>query len=325
MDQESLDVLHTGFRSFYRLIRRFGGVEGQVLLLFAAGLVGFCAIVGLSIDVGQIVFTRTDLQKIADASALAGSQDLPNSTTNATASAGSYASDNGVASTAVTFGSGNTTITVKATRHVDYTFLKVLGLSGTDVSASATAKATQQTITGYSWANVAPFVIWGGAQKNKVAADQSCPYHTCVGKSYTFWSNQWLKDSGTPITPDWTAANSNNFKGDVQHGSGATSNEVGDIFSDGGNGSTVAPAVGSVIVVPLVDTASDGSNLRQFHIAAWLIIQVDPGCDKGGNKPCTGTVLSPATTTPPAGYDSNGSVQPPSTLTYTSTTQGLIS
>jgi Flp pilus assembly protein TadG len=318
-------VLQRRLHFIYRWTERLGGVEGQVLLLFAAGLVGFCGIVGLAVDVGQVVFTRTDLQKIADASALAGSQDLPNSTTNATASAGTYASDNGVASTAVTFGSGNTTITVKATRHVDYTFLKVLGLSGTDVSATATAKATQQTITGYAWANVAPFVIWGGLQKNKVDADQGCPYHTCVGKSYTFWSNQWLKDSGTPIGPDWSAANSNNFKGDVQHGNGATSNEIGDIFSDGGNGSTVAPVVGTTIVVPLVDKASDGSSLRQFHIVAWLMIQVDPGCDKGGNKPCTGKVLSPATTTPPAGYDSSGSVQPPSTLTYTSTTQGLIS
>jgi len=318
-------VLRGWFQRVHRLLGSASGVDGQVLLLFAAGLVGFCGLVGISIDVGRVVFTRTDLQKIADASALAGSQDLPNSTTNATSSAGSYATDNGVAATTVTFGSSNTTITVKATRHVDYTFLKVLGLGGTDVSASATAKATQQTVTGYAWANIAPFVIWGGAQGKPVIADQNCPYHTCVGKSYTFWSNQWLKDSGTPIAPDWTASNSNNFKGDVQHGNGATSNEVGDIFSDGGNGSTVAPVAGSIIVVPLVDKASDGSSLRQFHIAAWLVIQVDPGCNKGGGQPCTGTVLSPATTTPPPGYDSSGTVQPPPGLTYTSTTDGLIS
>jgi Flp pilus assembly protein TadG len=309
-------------------LRRISNEDGQALILFTAGLVLFCGLVGMSIDVGQIVFTRTDVQKIADASALAGSQDLPGSTTNATTSADQYASKNGASSTVVTFGSSNTTITVKATRHVDYTFLKVLGMSGRDVSASATAKTTQINITGYSWAApaVAPFVIWGGKQQKPSPADNisGCTYHTCVGNSYTFWSNQWLKDSGTPIAPDWTAANSNNFKGDVQHGAGAPGAEIGDFFSDGGNGSAVTPVPLSTIVVPVVDKASNGSSSRQFHIVAWVVIQVDPGCNKGGNKPCTGKVLSPATTTPPPGYDGNGSVAPPSSLDYTSTTTRLI-
>lgn len=293
--------------------------------MFAFGLVAFCGLVGMSIDVGQLVYARTDVQKIADAAALAGSQDLPASTVNATNSANTYAGKNGASTTTVAFGAGNSTITVNATRYVNYTFLKVLGLNGHDVSASATAKATVVKITGYQWNAVAPFVIWGGAQQKPVNADKNCPFHTCVGKSYTFWSNQWMHDSGTPIAPDWTAADSNNFKGDVNHGAGAPSNEIGDFFSDGGNGSAVAPADGSIIVVPVVDKAKDGSNLRQFHIAAWVVIKVDVGCVKGGNKPCTGTVLSPATTTPPPGYDGTGSVPPPGGLDYTSTTTRLIS
>src|SRR4029077_1073660 len=121
-----------------------------------------------------------------------------------------------------------------------------------------------------------PFVIWGGKRQKEVHQGDTgpgCTYHTCVGSSYTFWSNQWLKDSGTPLAPDWTASNSNNFKGDVNHGAGAPYNEIGDFFSDGGNGSAVAPAVNSIIVVPLVDKASDGSNNRQFHIVAWLVIK----------------------------------------------------
>jgi Flp pilus assembly protein TadG len=295
-----------------------------VIVLFAAALVVLSGLVGMSIDVGQLVYTKADVQKIADASALAGSQDLP-STANATTSANDYATQNGAATTSISFGSSNTTITVQATRHVDFTFLKVLGFDGRDVSATATAKATHTTITGYAWNAVAPFVIWGGAQQKPVNADKGCDYHTCVGKSYTFWSNQWLKDSGTPVAPDWTAANSNNFKGDVNHGAGAPSNEIGDFFSDGGNGNAVTPKAGDILVIPVVDKASDGSNSRQFHIVAWVMIKVDAGCDKGGNKPCTGTVLNPATTVPPAGYDGNGSVQPPNGLTYTSTDDRLIS
>jgi Flp pilus assembly protein TadG len=299
--------------------------RGQVIVLFAAALVVLCGFVGMSIDVGQLVFTKSDVQKIADASALAGSQDLPASTTNATTSANEYAAKNGASTTAISFGDSNTTITVKATRHVEFTFLKVLGFDGSDVSASATAKATKITVTGYNWNDVAPFVIWGGAQKNPVHADKTCSYHTCVGKSYTFWSNQWLKDSGTPIAPDWTAADSNNFKGDVDHGGGVPSNQIGDFFSDGGNGSAVAPLPGEIIVIPVVDQASYGSSSRQFHIVAWVVIRVDPGCDKGGNQPCKGTVLSPATTTPPNGYVGGGSEQPPDDLSYTSVTNTLIS
>ena len=131
--------------------------------------------------------------------------------------------------------------------------------------------------------------------------------------------------SGNPKAPDWTASGSNNFKGDVNHGAGAPANEIGDFFSDGGNGSAVTPVVGSILVIPVVNTASNGSNSRQFHIVAWVVIKVDAGCNKGGNQPCSGTVQAPATTTPPPGYDGNGSVQPPSTLTYAGTSSSIIS
>ena len=117
--------------------------DGQVLALFAFGLVAFCGLVGMSIDVGQLVYTRTDLQKIADAAALAGSQDLPNAST-ARASADTYVTKNGGAScqpNCATVNAAGDTITVTATRHVSYTFLKVIGLSGADLSATARARA----------------------------------------------------------------------------------------------------------------------------------------------------------------------------------------
>ncbi len=324
----NVDLMRKHMTISERWTKTLGRERGQVLVLFAAGLIGFCGLVGLSVDVGKLVYTKTDLQKLADSAALAGSQDLPQSTVNATASANSYATKNGGATTEIGFSSANTVITVKATRHVDYTFLRVLGLSGHDVSATAGAKANPVTITGYKWSAIAPFVIWGGAQSKPDPKNASCKdaYHTCVGKSYTFWSNSWLKDSGTPTVPDWTAANSNNFKGDVNHGAGDPAfNQIGDFFSDGGNGSAVAPVVGSTIVVPVVNKASNGSSSRQFHIVAWVVIKVDAGCDKGGGTPCTGTVQSPPTTIPPDGYMGGGSVPPPSGLTYTANDTRLIS
>lgn len=121
--------------------------RGQMLVLFAAGLVAFCGLVGMSIDIGQIVTTKADLQKVVDAAALAGAQDLPlqnpavTSTSTAQATALSYADLNADdTTTTVQFLSTinpNDQIKVSATRHVEYTFLKVLGFSGKEVTATA--------------------------------------------------------------------------------------------------------------------------------------------------------------------------------------------
>lgn len=117
--------------------------SGQMLVLMVAGLAAFVAIVGLSVDVGQIVFTRTDLQKVADAAAFAGAQDLPSSSA-ATVSANTYVGLNAANTTADVAISqtynANDTIRVTARRKVNYTFMRVLGLTGTDVSASATVR-----------------------------------------------------------------------------------------------------------------------------------------------------------------------------------------
>ena len=301
-------------------LARFGE-EAQALVLFAGGLVAFCGLVGMSIDIGHLVFTKTDVQKIADASALAGVQELPGSTANATTSATTYAAKNGSSTNTILFGAGNSTITVTATRHVNYLFLKVLGFSGKDVSASATAKAVQKTITGYAWTNIAPFVIWGGGRQSEVhPGDGGCPLHTCMGKSYTFLNTGWMGASGNPTAPDWTASGSNNFKGDIDHGAGSPVSQIGDFFSDGGLGNVTVPTVGTTIVIPIVDKASGNSNNRQFHIAAWAIVLVDAGCKK---QSCTGTLQS-TSITPPAGWDTSGPVQPPLSLAYKGTTSQLI-
>ena len=118
-----------------------GSERGQALVLFAGGLAVFCGFVGMSIDIGHVWATRTDLQKSADAAAMAGSQDLP-TTSTALSVANSYVASNSTGGTtaAVVFSqtyAANDTIQVTTTRHVDYTFLRAVGLTGTDVTATA--------------------------------------------------------------------------------------------------------------------------------------------------------------------------------------------
>ncbi|MBI5949921.1 MAG: hypothetical protein HY875_17425 [Chloroflexi bacterium] len=119
--------------------------RGQALALFAMGLAGFIGLVGLSVDMGQIVVARTDLQKLADSATLAGVQDLPNAS-SATSSANTYGKAGAAAGTNIsvtisqTYGS-NDTIEVTASRRVNYWFLKAVGLDGMTVSARAKARA----------------------------------------------------------------------------------------------------------------------------------------------------------------------------------------
>ena len=290
--------------------------HGQVLALAAAGMVVFCALVGMSIDIGRLAFTATDVQKIADAAALAGARDLPNTTT-ATGSATNYAAQNGSAVLAIAYADSNHTIEVKATRYAEFTFLKVIGIGGRNVTRAATVHAQNEVVTGYTLSYTAPFVIWGGSRQNEVnPGDQNCKLHTCVGKTYTFLDSNWMNASGKPKVPDWTANDSNNFKGDINHGDGAEVSHVGETMSVGGLGSVEVPAVGTILVIPVVDAASGNSDMRTFHIAAWVQIEVQPGCNKNG---CKGKIL-PTTATPQDGWVGGGPVAPPPSLTYTGTT-----
>ncbi len=125
----------------FRPSRRRPSERGQALVLFAAGLAGFMGLVGIAIDIGQVVQARTDAQKVADAAAFAGAQDLTN-VAAATNSAEDYVALNGsaVEDSTITISqtnSANDTIEVKVDRQVEFTFLKAIGLSGTTVSAKA--------------------------------------------------------------------------------------------------------------------------------------------------------------------------------------------
>ena len=65
-------------KALLKMLRRFLDSDdcGQTLMLFAGGLAVLLALVGLAVDVGQLVHTRTDLQKMSDAAVLAAIQDI---------------------------------------------------------------------------------------------------------------------------------------------------------------------------------------------------------------------------------------------------------
>jgi len=122
-----------------------GREEGQVVVIVAlalAVLVGFAA---LAIDVGQFMWEKRALQNAADAAALAGAMELPESPTQAVDVAQAYAAHNGVGTNgwvveSIEVGEDATTIAVTVA-HPDSPFMlgRVLGLLGADVRARAQA------------------------------------------------------------------------------------------------------------------------------------------------------------------------------------------
>lgn len=128
-----------------RALRTIPGERGQAIVLFAAGAASIIGLLALSVDAGQLVITRTDLQKAADAAAIAGAQELPARPATARQVAEAYARENAgnavnVSVTISTTKNVNDTITVEVTRSVRYAFLHLLGPTTGTVRAKASAR-----------------------------------------------------------------------------------------------------------------------------------------------------------------------------------------
>ncbi len=137
-----------------RLLREEKGSAMVVMVLSIAVMMGFAALV---IDIGNLYLNRIRLVNMADAAALAGVQDLPNSPELAVNNAYRYAAQNGMNSdiVGVSISTNNTVVTVNVTRTVPFFFAKIFGMISTDVAARAVAGI--KPITGVS--DVVPFGV----------------------------------------------------------------------------------------------------------------------------------------------------------------------
>jgi Flp pilus assembly pilin Flp len=95
--------------------------RGQTVVMLTLLIPILLGAVALGADVAVFYYNWAQLQRGADAAALAGGSYLPRDTTSATSTAIKYAGLNGIPSgqvTSVAFGNSNTTITVKVQRTV---------------------------------------------------------------------------------------------------------------------------------------------------------------------------------------------------------------
>ena len=289
--------------------RWFDKERGQALIIFAAGLVALCGLVGMAVDVGQVVYTRTDLQKVADAAALAGAQDLPNAST-ATASAGGYVSSNGSGGTTATIAltatySPNDTITVTAMRRVSYTFLKVVGLDGADVSAKATARAG-------SYSGGAGLLPWGfvaSNNSNSTLLQNPCYLGNDANGIPMFKQNQacTLKyGAGSSSGGDFGAlalgaTGASTYEFNIAHGSTRTF-KVGDLV-DAETGNMVGPTqqgISDRFALP-APSGCPGNDRNQVLLTnADGSVSIRPGCESSsriGIIPVVDQINNPAKST----------------------------
>ncbi len=300
------------------------GEQGQSLPLLALGLVGIVALLTLSIDVGRVVHSRTDQQKVADAAALAGAQELAQVMPNTSAArsvAANYISANGGATCGggcITFSQTNVpndTITVSISRQVTHSFAQLVGLTSATITARAEVVVTVLTGLQFDEVDIFPYAVWGG---ERTTADNGCAYQMCVGSTQVYRSNAWVDDSNA--TGPGEQINGNNFKGYFHAGT-----EIVEInpttwqtFSKGGNAVGQQPidaldrhvANGRPIVVPVVEAArcTGGCGNIDFKIVAWVALKIS---DVGNpSQPWTGEVV--ANYTVPQG--TSGGSSPPSSF-----------
>lgn len=156
------------------------------MVVFALGAVALVGVMALGADVGVLYYNWVQLQKAADAAALAGASYLPNDTTTATATAQTYATNNGVLPSdtiTATPINGNSQMQVTLQRTVPYSFARVLGLTDGYVKVLAIASVPPAATT----VNAGP------------GDTISCNGSACTSGGSTATAGSGSSGSGTPF------------------------------------------------------------------------------------------------------------------------------
>lgn len=116
--------------------------EGSALIITALGMMVFLGFVALVTDVGLLYLNKTKITNAIDAAALAGSQELPFSSSAAIDVAKEYAEKNGINTDEieVEISNNNSQISITTSKKVELIFAKILGISEGTVKAKSAAK-----------------------------------------------------------------------------------------------------------------------------------------------------------------------------------------
>ena len=298
---------------------------GQTLPMMMFFMVSLLGVAGLVIDVGGWYLQKRQVQAAADASALAGANQLPVGWSTAQSTAQTEYTNNGKAgdSTSITNTTdlaANDSVTVSASRVAPGYLTRVFGLSGVTVSGSATA--TIESVVGYaSTGNVMPWGIMrgsytvGSSYSMKIANDGSSqsgaldvPYENgCSGSSGS--SDYRNLINGTTLACPLSVGQilglqSGSIPGPTQQG---ITDRIGvfkpanQIVTIGPNGTATVIDASSpqLVLIPIIENVDGSTNWTggSMHVRivgfAWFVITSVTG--NGQKVTVTGEFVSIAT------------------------------
>lgn len=258
--------------------------RGQMLAIMAVSIVALCAMGAFVTDVGSWFRAHRATQSVADASALAGAQKLPASTTDAQALAQEYGTKNGGGVTQIQFTSNtfaNDTISVTAERVAPGFLSKVLGISSINVKANAVARAWNLGSAKYA----APFAV---DKAHPLLSGGGCPCFNVpttldlkkVGPGAFRIVNIDGSEGGTgqQILSDWIMKGYGGYMG-----TGWYYSDPGAKFNPGPMEDAIANRIGSELLFPVYDaTRAQGSGFG-YRIVGWVGFRIS-GFDGQGNN-----------------------------------------
>lgn len=160
--------------------------RGAIAIIVALGmsvLLGFSA---LAVDVGRVALEKQDLQNALDSAALAGAQELPGSTSQASVKVKEYFAHHGFAESDITnieYLNGNRRVRVSAEKEVAYTFARIFNNGNSKKVAVAAAAQVGNPFDSYNYA------LFSGSQLDLL---QFTGKNTIIGDVH---SNNSLKNS----------------------------------------------------------------------------------------------------------------------------------
>jgi Flp pilus assembly protein TadG len=251
--------------------------DGQAFVLMViamAVMVGMCALV---LDVGAWFRTDRRLQATADAAALAGAQELPQSASAARTSAMDYADRNGgdVLSADIeiskTF-NANDTISVRAAKSEPGIFSRLFGVDSTKIEARAKARVDSPKQARY----VAPMVVYcdhelikncDGHGHPKFEEETELPFDK-EGAPGAFGMLNLSGGHGTPGTSEeaeWILRGFDKFL-DI----GMYRSDPGAKFSSSQLQDALGDRIGTVLLFPVFKTLSGTGEGAEYDIIGWI-------------------------------------------------------
>jgi Flp pilus assembly protein TadG len=258
--------------------------RGQAMVIFLStfGLLVVLGMAALVLDVGSWYRTKRQLQSTADAAALAGAQELPQSSTLAKSTAQTYADKNGgnvlganivVSQTVLP----DDSISVKAEKNESGFFSSVFGFNNAPISARAKARVGPPVQVRY----VAPMVVYCGhsliqncdSDHTPTFNQQTTLPFSKEGAPGAFGMLNLDGGNGTPGTSDEANWILHGF--DKYLGLGKYRSDPGAKFESSNIDGALDDRIGTVLLFPVFKTLDQQGQNADYVIIGWIGFHLD--------------------------------------------------